>query len=396
MNKEEINNIVIKHLIEKLSLPDSAYEKAEKRYYDLGEWLCRNDSTVKENDPHVFPQGSFSLGTAIRPLDESEPYDLDLCCKLRRGITKDTHSQKELKEIIGRELNKYRSSRNIKSELESKHRCWRLNYQDDLSFHMDIVPCIPLDSAKNNIIMEAMMKTNEADIANTTSKLTVSITDNRHPYYDTRCNDWNISNPEGYAIWFESRMRQVPEKMFEVNAQVDDVPFYKQKTPLQRVVQLLKRHRDQMFNVHLDVKPISIIITTLAARAYRGEANIADALSNILSTMGNYVNQDKPRVPNPVNPAEDFADRWSMKEYTHLKLEQNFRNWLTQAKTDFSTITSSTDIKLLEENVKGRMSVDLNFSEIAAALKVSTQAIPPTPKKHEITYPARPWSNNRI
>lgn len=43
---------------------------------------------------------------------------------------------------------------------------------------------------------------------------------------------------------------------------------------LQRIVQILKRHRDIMFNGDED-KPISIIITTLASRAYRGETNLS-------------------------------------------------------------------------------------------------------------------------
>ena len=178
-------------------------------------------------------------------------------------------------------------------------------------------------------------------------------------------------------------------------AQVDNVPIYERKTPLQRVVQLLKRHRDQMFKDDPEVKPISIVITTLAARAYQGESDIADALSNVLLKMGDYVNQDKPRVPNPVDPAEDFADRWSMPKYSHLQLERNFRNWLRQARVDFSQITSSNDTTMITKQVKSKMSVDLNSSELGRALGLSTPAITiATPKKHEIVNPAKPWSNS--
>ena len=78
-----------------------------------------------------------------------------------------------------------------------------------------------------------------------------------------------------------------------------------------------------MFKDDKNAKPTSIIITTLA-RAYNGEPDLYSALNSILSQMGELVNTKNPRVPNPVDPGEDFADRWSMPEYKDLYLEQNF------------------------------------------------------------------------
>lgn len=46
---------------------------------------------------------------------------------------------------------------------------------------------------------------------------------------------------------------------------------------------ILKRHRDGMFASRYDERPISVIITTLAAHAYNGEEKIADALYSILA-----------------------------------------------------------------------------------------------------------------
>src|SRR5690625_7827834 len=95
-------------------------------------------------------------------------------------------------------------------------------------------------------------------------------------------------------------------------ADVADMPRYKLNTHLQQLVQLLKRHRDVMYalpNANTDLKPISIIITTLAARAYRGEANLIDAVRAVPLRMMREINSTEPRVPNPVNPEEDFADK---------------------------------------------------------------------------------------
>ena len=53
---------------------------------------------------------------------------------------------------------------------------------------------------------------------------------------------------------------------------------------MQRIVQILKRHRDVMFKDDKD-KPISIIITTLAANAYKGEDSLLEGLVNVISCM---------------------------------------------------------------------------------------------------------------
>lgn len=395
MITNEQKRVVIDNMVKLLELPDSAYDKARKRYEDLGEWFDRDESAVSGNNPHIFPQGSFRLGTAIRPLDESEEYDLDLACKLRDGISKDSHTQETLKKLIGIELEAYRKARGIKNELEPKHRCWRLEYQDDLSFHMDIVPCIPADEKRRKAILESIRKTGlDEYVAGSASQTTISITDDRHEGYKHICDDWNISNPEGYAKWFEYRMNPQQTRILLEKAQVDDVPLFKKKTPLQRVVQILKRHRDNWSKDNPDSKPISIIITTLAARAYNGETDIVAALGNVLEKMGGLVNQTRPRVPNPVDPEEDFADRWYRPDCLHLRLEEHFNAWLLQARTDFQHITSTTDTEFLCEHIEEKFSLRVNESELKKQLGISVASVNIiTPKTHKIDRQdsARPW-----
>ena len=386
---------LLESMIEILELPYSAYEKAKERYDDIGEWLSRDKSLCAGYNPHIIPQGSFRFGTAIRPLDEAEEYDLDLACKLRTGFTKALFTQEALKILIGQEIEGYRNFRGIKSPTNEKHRCWRLDYQDDLSFHMDIVPCIPEEISRQNLIFESMKSTGlHETLANSIAQDSVSITDNRLPNYRNISNEWLISNSEGYAKWLESRMKQgLCESKYFAKGQVDDIPLYKRKTPLQRAVQILKRHRDQMFRDNKDSKPISIIITTLAARAYQGELDIQAALATILSQMGNNVESKYPRVKNPVNPPEDFADRWSMPQYKHLNLEQNFWNWLTQAQADFEIIGSSDDVRFISEQIMQKYSLNLDSSSLRKKLGLSSATISVvTPKKHSIpAEPASPW-----
>jgi len=396
MDNQKANQI-LESMIELLELPDSAYETAHSRYHDLGEWMGRKESTCASYKPHVFSQGSFRLGTAIRPLDEKEKYDLDLACELKEGITRETHTQQSLKKLVGQEIASYRQAKGIKEPLEEKHRCWRLEYADTLSFHMDVVPCIPAELRQRQRINEALMKAGESKaFANSMSDLTVVITDDRHHGFLRICDDWKISNPEGYAQWFESRMKLagsvLQERVKKFNAaSVDKLPVFRWKTPLQRCVQLLKRHRDQMYKFDSDAKPISVIISTLSARAYEGEFDITVAMRNILSKMGNLVQKSTPRVPNPVDPAEDFADKWYTGDGRRLKLEENFWAWLEQAKVFFERVSVSDDATLIAEQVTRGLAIRADAEELRKRFGLKAGSNPPQVSVIKKAEPAKPW-----
>lgn len=356
-----MRELILDDILESLDVPMSAYYAAERRYRDLGEWL--SDCTKAESAsfaPHVFAQGSFRLGTVTRPW-RREDYDLDLACKLQEGITKSTNTQEELKQLVGGDLGKYRSELGIKEALEEKHRCWRLNYQDTIRFHMDIVPAIPEAEDQRYILAERMAKSGtDGVLARNVAEQAMAITDDRHPEYGVVTPDWKVSNQEGYALWFESRMRQARRFLEQRMAMVDDLPSYQWRTPLQQCIQILKRHRDIMFENDPDDKPISAIITTLAARSYNGESNVEMALSKAVEDMASFVNSSIPRVPNPVNPQEDFADKWALDP----RLERNFWCWLDQVKRDFAILAQDSDIKLLTETVHRRFGADFDEPRI--------------------------------
>lgn len=394
----QIRNAVMMEIVDVIDIPDSAYQTAEKRYRDLGEWMGREESYCFSYDPHVFPQGSFLLGTVIRPITGEDEYDLDLACKLENGISKATHTQKWLKILIGDEVEKFRNSRNIEEKIEEKHRCWRLNYKDQLKFHLDILPCIPEEDPIKVHVKNIMIQYGVKELlAEKVSAVTIAITDDRHANYNSISNDWNISNPKGYALWFESRMKQAEELLnerviIEKATSIDDIPTYKWKTPLQQAIQILKRHRDVMFLDNPKGKPISIIITTLAAEAYQGETEVADAITNILTRMDNLISPLEPRIPNPVNPDEDFADKWSTPEGQRLNLENNFWNWLEQAKADSENIGRTDDVDFISEHAKERFGVELNSLNLKKLLGIGAPSIIIKPKDHEIKEPAKPWA----
>lgn len=377
MNK---NERLLKELVNNLDLPKSAHEKAVERYQDLGAWLGRDDSRVVKHDPHIFPQGSFRLGIAIKPLSGDEEYDLDLACNLTSGISTNETSQQELKELVGLELESYRKARHIKVPLETKHRCWRLEYADSLKFHMDIVPCVPEDGSIKRSLASSMESygINES-LAQGISEKAVSITDDRLPNYTEISSDWLISNPEGYAEWFEDRMNKVGIlKATNEAFQVDDVPIHNRKTPLQIAIQILKRHRDTMFKDNLDSKPISVIITTLAGRSYEGSSSLEEALHQVILGLKEFAHSNSDEVLNPVNPNENFADRWKMPAYKELNLKNNFHNWVDQVSKDFEFLLGSKDLDMISESLSNNLAISIESKDLETVLNIQEATEPQT------------------
>lgn len=310
-------------IADELDIAPSLYEKAAARHKSLGDWLCRPGSSLEMFDPHVSAQGSFRYGTVNKPVVADADYDLDHVVVLRK-MTVHSVSQAELMARFGRELRGYADAYGMQAP-ESKRRCWRLKYRDEVAFHLDSLPSVPAELGTYRALLAR-------GIDEPLARRAVAITDDRHAKYHVLTNDWLTSNPRGFARWFEGRtMIGQPSVEKEVRAgTVEPVPTYRWKTPLQRAIQLLKRHRDVMFREHPELAPISMIITNIAAQAYGGERDLGEALLGIVSRMGTFVNMTSPRVPNPTHPDEDYADKWR----ENPQMERHFWVWLEQAKAD--------------------------------------------------------------
>lgn len=162
-----------------------------------------------------------------------------------------------------------------------------------------------------------------------------------------------------------ARKRDYAERE-RIIASVDEIPDHKIKTPLQRTVQLLKRHRDCMFADDPDHKPISIIITTLAAHAYNEEPTITDALQSILTGMDQFIEERNGQVwiANPVNPAENFAEKWAEEP----QKQENFNKWLAQARHEFAIYLRAHSFDSLPDNLKRHLGADFVERTLAAIL----------------------------
>lgn len=327
----------LEQVVEAIQVPRTRYDAANRAFLSICQWLAREKSGLAQFDPSTSLQGSFRLGTAIKPLTDDDEYDVDIVCTLD-GLTKARLAPVELKKMVGVELKEYAKSKGMTRPNDGR-RCWTQPYADEAQFHVDILPSLPDPTRQRELLETYGAATDWAETA-------IAITDKTDVNYEVINDRWPLSNPTAYAIWFESRMSAVLRKRKEAialteHASVDSIPTYRARTPLQSAIQLLKYHRDVMFAEDSENKPISIIITTLSARAYQGETTLLAALIRIIADMDTYIEQKNAIdwVVNPTNSLENFADKWI--EYP--KRRQNFHDWLRTVRNDLERLRGAAD-----------------------------------------------------
>ena len=314
----DTNNSTIERFLhnfaKSLEISDTAQQKATNHYESIGNWLGREESLLAIYEPEFYSQGSIRLGTAIKPLNEDDEYDLDAVCLLNKQSVNNS-SQQQVKELIGYELRLYVKANNFQKPLDEGKRCWTLEYSDSAQFHMDILPSVPDEDGFRKQLYKSNISLDSIDSLHTSTA--ISITDNTSYNYKDISPDWNKSNPKGYHKWFQNRCKvtQIAKDFVALEsatANIEEIPSQETKKPLQKAIMILKRHRDIMFQDDGEHKPISIIITTLSAKAYKGTKSLKDTLDDLVYGMVNQITCDINKncvVLNHVNPNENFADK---------------------------------------------------------------------------------------
>ena len=300
--------------VAELDISPQQYELAVRRYKDLGQWLV--DQGI--GDPDVYPQGSFRLGTVLRPTAGGD-FDIDLV--FLRFLAKESITQRELRAQAGWLLRAYIAARgagNGNPALKERGRCWELVYAGD-RFHMDVLPVIPDPDGDDTSVLLS----------------------------DRDLFLWQHSNPIGYADWFWSSMGDAvgvgrAQLAALLNRDVEDVPRWLVRTTLQRVVQLLKLHRDTFFRGNPRDKPASILITTLATHAYGGESDLFEAYRKAARNLPSHVEWRNSIywVPNPAHAEENFADKWN----SNPDRKRHFDRWIEALIADTDRWATSNGI----------------------------------------------------
>lgn len=404
--QQHLNDVLNQVAIE-LDIPPHKYKEAMDRFEAIQRHLADGDYPGSTPPPDIYLQGSFRLGTVIRPIKGGKDcgFDIDIVCEIKRG--KDGDNPEDLKDDVGQEVKGYARANGMERPKNGR-RCWALNYAPDgegIGFHVDVLPCLP-DIVAGALISRANANRGATDWQFT--QTTIAIT-NRDDDTNPPSHDWRSSNPIGFARWFKdicdpgyAHVDNLRQKtlLFETYGQrqnfpynrAQDIPDALVRTPLQRAIQIMKRHRDVRFNGHRDEdhKPISMIITTLAARLYEGRASqyqttrsvlrfIVDTLAQHAALVDNRVLlEDIGRmqlirrvgdtwyIPNPVNPhnpgdpddkGENFADRWH--EDNHAKAKVFFR-WVEWLRADLDSLLNSTqDVAAVERTLTNAFGDDI-------------------------------------
>lgn len=313
-------NLALQTIAKKLDVDQTRFDKAVKSYEAVGEWLEASNSSLLPYAPQIYSQGSFLLGTVVKPIEGD--YDLDFVCLLKKG---EGLLSKNVFQMVGDRLKE--NSTYARLLTNPKNRCWRLDYAGD--FHMDIIPAVPDE--------------NQGDTA-------IKVP-------DRELDDWTKSNPKGYWEWFKGKMQAqfdlvLKSIALQENKEIEEIEEHRVKTELQRAVQLMKRHRDIYFQgERAKDKPISIIITTLAGHVYDAQGYQEDlfrTLKLLAKFMPQIINATEPRIPNPTNPEEDFADKWK----DNTDREDAFYEWVAKFKADLIDLEANSSLSDTQEKLQ--------------------------------------------
>jgi hypothetical protein len=274
---------------------ETQYTAAGERYDTIGKFLAEEGSPLHCFEPVVYPQGSMRIKTAIKPTNGKE-FDVDLVCEFKKMPHDDP---KVVKQLV---LARFLSSDRYRDMTVEKNRCVQLQYAGD--FHMDVMPCVPGQAAW-------------------------AVTPVSVP--DKKLDDWKPSNPIGFARFVEEAAAKAPKQLVllanaampakAAEVQPLDTERTFSKPALIRIVQILKRHRDEHFQKNHDEAPISIIITTLATHSYdrcvsqNTYDSVYDLMLDVVAGMLAFIKVNPATsefwIANPSHPEENFAERWN-------------------------------------------------------------------------------------
>ncbi|ANS41580.1 nucleotidyltransferase [Serratia inhibens] len=353
---------LLSQIIETLDLTKTQYANIESAYSGVGNYLSDGDDPLLK-EAVIYPQGSVRLNTTVKPKNEEE-YDIDLICYLPHATAADYTG------VITAIRQRLESHNTYKDLLSDLPRGFRINYAGD--YHLDITPGRDYQGYSEH------------------QGQPLWVVDDK--------TDWKESNPRGYAEWFDESASKQPVRITLLTDTASRVgteallplPDHTDKKLLNRIVQILKRHRDE-WACELDentqrCKPISVILTTLACHAYnqiiagrRVYDNDLDVLLDVLELMPDFIqaHNGEVHVSNPHMPEENFAEKWNRQENGEGKKRSDaFQQWHVAAQATFNTLAESLGEDNLFTNLEkdfGKTPVDAVRSRLLNEVKQSRE-----------------------
>ena len=242
-------------------------------------------------------QGSFALGTLVKPVADNDEYDADI------QVVMSPNSGWGPKDYVNEVYGTLAANKTYADKLRLKTRCVTVDYAGD--FHLDVVPRVTIDG--------------------------------RHYVCNRIDNKFEETDGNGYRDWFKEKNRITGGN-------------------LKRVVRLLKHLRDHKNSFTAK----SILLTTLVGNTIRASdegteavSTVANTLETVLSRMNDYLQQhpNMPEIRNPVLPTETFNRHWDQRRYANFRSRiQTYARIERQAKAMLSADKTLHDLLRLTLN----------------------------------------------
>ena len=264
-------------LRDEVNLNQSRLDRLETSVGAVNDYLKDNLPGYQTMDK----QGSYALGTLIKPVDDNDEYDADI------QIVMNPNPKWEAKDYVHAINQTLAGNKNYVDKLRLKTRCVTVDYAGD--FHLDVVPRVTING--------------------------------KHCVCNRIDNKFEETDGTGYRDWFNGKNRITGGN-------------------LKRVIRLLKHLRDHKNSFTAK----SILLTTLAGNAIKvsdegtaAVSTVADTLETVLSRMNDYLQQhpNMPIIKNPVLPTEDFNRHWDQRRYANFRNRvQSYAQTAKQAKAE--------------------------------------------------------------
>lgn len=389
-------------LISKLDITPTMFKNADEKYRNLAEFLAEHGI-----EADFYPQGSFALGTVIRPSvkDPNAAYDLDAICQIK--AMKDDTSPSALWWMV---QNALESIVVYKSRLKVYDKCLTIEYADigEYGFSIDIVPAADEAESKKDELRSQSATPWLMETAIAIPKKTVT------------GHRWITNNPKGYRDWFDDvnapfaafSRREFRFDLFENNTDiyksVEEIPQGLERSSVQRVIQILKYHRDVFYSKRKDgddIKPIPAIINTVVASVAKSVSptiSVFDLLDVVTEELEIYAKQQGMNeslfrkshigkniiqkingrwiITNPANPQDNLADAWN----NNKDIPFMFFQWAKMVREDLieSLRLDESDFRTSIENAFGPERVQKTWGN---------RYIASVPKPVNHVSPAKPW-----
>ena len=301
-----------KFMREHVNLNPSRYERLKRSDKTVSEHLSQNLVGFWRTER----QGSYALGTTIRPVKENDDYDVD------RLVYVEYDSSKAPEDYIDDAYRCLKANGNYADKVHKNTRCVTVDYAGE--FKIDVVPCITYNG--------------------------------NHFICNRKTNQFEVTDGRGFRDWFNQKNRITNGN-------------------LKLVTRLLKYLRDHKKTFTAP----SVLLTTLIGNTvhdWEGDTHfktLPDGLLTVISRIDELLQShpNMPEIRNPALPNETFTRHWDQAKYSHFRdMVSSYARRINEAYSDDEEQSSVRKWRDLFGDGFGSLSAMVSVAAAAAVPRV--------------------------